>query len=343
MGCFCFGGHHQRADSSMNQPVIHMQPIAVPAIPVDELKDITDNFSSEVLIGEGSYDKLFYGVLKSGKEAAIKKLYPTKHSDQEFLSQVSMVSRVQHENVVALMGYCVDGPLRVLAYEYAPKGSLHDVLHGQNGVTGALQGPVLTWQQRVKIAVGVARGLEYLHKKVNPQVIHREIRSSNILLFDDDVAKIGEFYLYYQYQSPDMAARVHLSCLDRLLLRLLPFHCPEFTKTGILTTKSDVYTFGVVLLELLTGRKPFDNTLPRGQERLVTWATPKLSEDKVKQCVDARLLGEYPLKAVAKLAAVAALCVQYDPDLRPDMSIVVKTLQPLLNPPCSSPQTPVST
>ncbi|XP_018449624.1 receptor-like cytoplasmic kinase 1 [Raphanus sativus] len=107
--------------------------------------------------------------------------------------------------------------------------------------------------------------------------------------------------------------------------------------TGTLSTKSDVYSFGVVLLELLTGRKPVDHTLPRGQQSLVTWATPKLSEDKVKLCVDARLLGEYPSKAVAKLAAVAALCVQYEANFRPNMSIVVKALQPLLNHPRSTP------
>ncbi|WZY73425.1 hypothetical protein YC2023_012278 [Brassica napus] len=110
--------------------------------------------------------------------------------------------------------------------------------------------------------------------------------------------------------------------------------------TGTLSTKSDdIYSFGVVLVELLTGRKPVDNTLPRGQQCLVTWATPKLSEDKVKQCVDARLNGEFP-KLVAKLAAVAVLCVQYEADFRPNMSIVVKALQPLLNPPLSAPQTP---
>jgi len=100
--------------------------------------------------------------------------------------------------------------------------------------------------------------------------------------------------------------------------------------TGQLTQKSDVYSFGVVLLELLTGRKPVDHTMPRGQQSLVTWATPRLSEDKVKQCVDPRLKGEYPPKGVAKLAAVAALCVQYESEFRPNMSIVVKALQPLL-------------
>ncbi|KAF8083191.1 hypothetical protein N665_0789s0010 [Sinapis alba] len=325
------GSHYLRSDPPMNQPVVQMEPIPVPAIPADELSDVTDNYGSKALIGEGSYGRVFHGVLKSGTASAIKKLDSSKQPDQEFLSQISMVSRLRHENVIALVGYCVDGPLRVLAYEYAPNGSLHNVLHGRKGVKGALRGPVMTWQQRVKIAVGAARGLEYLHEKVNPQVIHRDIKSSNVLLFDDDVAKIGDFDL--SNQAPDMAARLH----STRVLGTFGYHAPEYAMTGTLSTKSDVYSFGVVLLELLTGRKPVDHTLPRGQQSLVTWATPKLSEDKVKLCVDARLLGEYPSKAVAKLAAVAALCVQYEANFRPNMSIVVKALQPLLNPPRSTP------
>ncbi|CAN6996997.1 unnamed protein product [Brassica oleracea var. botrytis] len=329
-----YDGHHQRVEPFKNPPAIQMQPISVPAIPADELKDITDNYSSKSLIGEGSYGRVFYGVLKNGKAAAIKKLDSSKQPDQEFLSQVSTVSRLRQDNVVALLGYCVDGPLRVLAYEYAPKGSLHDILHGKKGVKGAQPGPVLSWHQRVKIAVCAAKGLEYLHEKANPHVVHRDIKSSSVLMFEDDVAKIADFDL--SNQAPDMAARLH----STRVLGTFGYHAPEYAMTGTLSTKSDVYSFGVVLLELLTGRKPVDHTLPRGQQSLVTWATPKLSENNVNQCVDARLNGEYPLKAAAKMAAVAALCVQYEAEFRPNMSIVVKALQPLLNPPRSAPQTP---
>ncbi|XP_073313239.1 pto-interacting protein 1 [Primulina huaijiensis] len=304
---------------------INVQPISIPAISVDELKDVTDNFGTNSLIGEGSYGRVFYGILKSQRAAAIKKLDSSKQPDQEFLAQVSTVSRIKHENVVELLGYCVDGGLRVLAYEYAPNGSLHDILHGRKGVKGAQPGPVLSWAQRVKIAVGAAKGLEYLHEKAQPHIVHRDIKSSNVLLFDDDVAKIADFDL--SNQGPDMAARLH----STRVLGTFGYHAPEYAMTGQLSSKSDVYSFGVVLLELLTGRKPVDHTLPRTQQSLVTWATPKLSEDKVKQCVDARLNSEYPPKAVAKLAAVAALCVQYEADFRPNMSIVVKALQPLLN------------
>ncbi|XP_031098664.1 pto-interacting protein 1 [Ipomoea triloba] len=321
------GALGQRAAESAQketQPV-NIQPITVPDLPVEELKDVTDNFGTKALIGEGSYGRVYYGILRNGRAAAIKKLDSSKQPDREFLAQVSMVSRLKHENVVELLGYCVDGGLRILAYEYAPNGSLHDILHGRKGVKGAQPGPVLSWAQRVKIAVGAAKGLEYLHEKTQPHIIHRDIKSSNVLLFDDDVAKIADFDL--SNQAPDMAARLH----STRVLGTFGYHAPEYAMTGQLNSKSDVYSFGVVLLELLTGRKPVDHTLPRGQQSLVTWATPRLSEDKVKQCVDARLNSEYPPKAVAKMAAVAALCVQYEADFRPNMSIVVKALQPLLN------------
>ncbi|CAL9110515.1 unnamed protein product, partial [Musa textilis] len=319
------GGANRATNHPFNSaPPVIVQPIAVPSIPVDELNEITKSFSNEVLVGEGSFAGVYHGTLTNGQESAIKKLDRSSQPDQEFLAQVSMVSRLQHENVVRLLGYCVDGSLRVLAYEYAARGSLHDILHGRKGVKGAKAGPVLTWAQRVKIAVGAAMGLEYLHEKAQPRIIHCDIKSSTILLFDDEVAKIGDFDL--SNQAPDMAARLH----STRVLGTFGYHAPEFAMTGQLTSKSDVYSFGVVLLELLTGRKPVDPSLPRGQQSLVTWATQRLTEDKVDQIVDEKLGGEYPQKIVAKVAAVAALCVQYEAELRPNMSIVVKALHPLL-------------
>ncbi|KAL1553051.1 cleavage polyadenylation factor subunit pti1 [Salvia divinorum] len=318
-------GNYHTTEATSKDQAVKIQPIAVPSIPVDELKEVTSNFSTDSLIGEGSYGRVYYGVLTNGRAAAIKKLDASKQPDDEFLAQVSMVSRLKHENFVELLGYSVDGNQRVLAYEFASNGSLHDILHGRKGVKGAQPGPLLSWAQRVKIAVGSAKGLEYLHEKADPHIVHRDIKSSNVLIFDDDVAKIADFDL--SNQAPDMAARLH----STRVLGTFGYHAPEYAMTGQLNSKSDVYSFGVVLLELLTGRKPVDHTLPRGQQSLVTWATPKLSEDKVRQCIDERLQGDYPPKAVAKMAAVAALCVQYEADFRPNMSIVVKALQPLLN------------
>ncbi|CAI8601663.1 unnamed protein product [Vicia faba] len=311
-------------------------PIEVPALSLDELKEKTDNFGSKALIGEGSYGRVYFARLNDGDAVAVKKLDVSTEpeSNNEFLTQVSMVSRLKNDNFVELHGYCVEGNLRVLAYEFATMGSLHDILHGRKGVQGAQPGPILNWMQRVRIAVDAARGLEYLHEKVQPSIIHRDIRSSNVLIFEDFKAKIADFNL--SNQAPDMAARLH----STRVLGTFGYHAPEYAMTGQLTQKSDVYSFGVVLLELLTGRKPVDHTMPRGQQSLVTWATPRLSEDKVKQCVDPKLKGEYPPKGVAKLAAVAALCVQYEAEFRPNMSIVVKALQPLLKaPPAPAPET----
>ncbi|KAJ8621395.1 hypothetical protein MRB53_029924 [Persea americana] len=259
-------------------------PIEIPAIPLDELNKLTGNFGSKALVGEGSYGRVFQATLKTGEAAAIKKLDSSQEPDSDFAAQLSTVSRLKNDNFVELLGYCLEANNRILVYQFASMGSLHDVLHGRKGVQGAEPGPVLSWSQRVKVAHGAAK---------------------------------------------DTAARLH----STRVLGTFGYHAPEYAMTGQITQKSDVYSFGVVLLELLTGRKPVDHTMPKGQQSLVTWATPRLSEDKVKQCVDPKLNSDYPPKAIAKMAAVAALCVQYEADFRPNMTIVVKALQPLLNSP----------
>ncbi|KAH6767890.1 Protein kinase superfamily protein [Perilla frutescens var. hirtella] len=301
-----------------NGPPQKVLPIEIPALSLGELNRLTADFGAKALIGEGSYGRVYYAKLSDGREAAIKKLDTTSaEPDADFSGQLSLVSRLKNDYFVGLIGYCLEANNRILAYEYATMGSLHDVLHEP--------GPVLTWLQRVKIAFGAAKGLEFLHEKCQPSIVHRDVRSSNVLLFDDFVAKIADFSL--TNQSSDTAARLH----STRVLGTFGYHAPEYAMTGQITQKSDVYSFGVVLLELLTGRKPVDHTMPKGQQSLVTWATPRLSEDKVKQCVDPKLNDDYPPKAIAKMAAVAALCVQYEADFRPNMTIVVKALQPLLN------------
>ncbi|KAL6865351.1 hypothetical protein ACP4OV_016502 [Aristida adscensionis] len=308
----------------------------LPALPttLDELKNGTCNFSGEVLIRKSSYAALFLGVLRDGRKSAVKKLSP----NDEILVQVPTTpGMLMHDNVVQLLGYFVEGETHVLVYEYAPRGSLHDILHGRKGVKGAQPGPPLSWLQRVKIAISAAKGLEFLHDMADPPVIHTNINSSNILLFDDDVAKIGDLGI-----SKKLHRRPCLR-VDELELARPPsfehvsanwhYDAPECKSKGQYSRESDVYSFGVVLLELLTGCKAFDysRSSPRGREPwLVKWAKPRLTGDWVKQCIDPRL-GAYPLKAAAKMAAVAALCVQDDPDWRPSMSILVQALSPLLN------------
>ncbi|XP_071683701.1 uncharacterized protein [Lolium perenne] len=260
-------------------------PSTVPTISMDELQEITGNFSNDALIGQGSSSKVFFGVLKDGHMSAIKKFNPTKNN----ILEIPVVSRFKHRNVVQLLGYCVEGDNRVLAYEHTSRGSLHDILHGKRNVIGAEPGMVLSWAERVNIALSAATGLEFLHKKARPCIVHGHIKSSNILLFGSDVAKIGGIGVSH---AP--------SYIDNTFCRICSgYESPEYLLKGQFSTKDDVYSFGVVLLELLTGRKVFDATLPRDQQRIVTWATPRLSKD-MQQCVDRRLGGKYPPGDVTK-------------------------------------------
>ncbi|XP_042011678.1 putative receptor-like protein kinase At5g39000 isoform X1 [Salvia splendens] len=288
----------------------------VPAtIPLDELAEITDDFDVKCVIGEGSSGKVYHGVLKSGLAAAIKKLNSSNQGQEVLLAQVSTV---KHKNVVELLGYCVDGGLRALAYEFAPNGSLHDILHGRKGIRGSGPGQALSWPQRVKFSVGAAKGLEFIHLKGQ---IHGDIKSSSILIFDDyGVAKVSDFDLSNQGPGTRPSSS--------------GYHAPELITSGQQSWRGDVYSFGVVLLELLTGRKPVGNTHRAGEQDLVTWivnqALKNLTDDKVKDYVDVRMKGDYPFKAVAKMASLAISCVQYEARYRPNMSVVVKALQPLL-------------
>ncbi|KAL1541957.1 non-specific serine/threonine protein kinase [Salvia divinorum] len=309
------GSYEDRATETMQNYKQSMDMLHnnVPAtIPLDELAEITDDFDVKCVIGEGSSGKVYHGVLKSGLAAAIKKLNFSNQGDEVLLAKVSTV---KHKNVVDLLGYCVDGGLRALVYEFAPNGSLHDILHGRKGIRGSGPGQALSWHQRVKFSVGAAKGLEYIHLKGQ---IHGDIKSSSILIFDDyGVAKVSDFDL--SNQAP--GTRLDSS----------GYHAPELITSGEQSWRGDVYSFGVVLLELLTGRKPVGNTQTGGEQDLVAWAMKNLIEDKVKDYVDVRMKGDYPFKAVAKMASLAISCVQYEAGFRPNMSIVVKALQPLLN------------
>ncbi|TMW92476.1 hypothetical protein EJD97_012999 [Solanum chilense] len=316
--------HHSpnQGGESNEAPPQEAVPIEVrPDMSLDEIYILTDNFAEKGLIAEGSYGRVYGATLSNGQKLAIKKLDTdsSAESDTVFADQVQMVSGLKHEHFVTLLGYCLEANNRILVYESATMGTLHDVLHGKEGVENAESGLVLTWNQRVKIACAVASGLEYLHKHDEP-IIHRDIRSSNVLVFNDFTAKVADFDL--TNQSSEDSTRVQES---------YGYHGPEYALGEKITDRSDVYSFAVVLLELLTGRKAVDYTMPEGEQSLVTWATTLLSDDKVQECVDPKLNNEYPPKAVAKVAALVGLCIQEEPLFRPNMSIMVKALQPLLN------------
>ncbi|KAM7485602.1 hypothetical protein LguiA_001611 [Lonicera macranthoides] len=192
-----------------DQQAVNIEPLAVPSVQLDELKEITDNFNAEFFICEGIYGSLYRGIMKSGQESFIKRLDSNKLPDQEFLAQVSVASKLKHENVVELLHYCADGGLRVLAYAYTPIGSLHDIIHGAQPA-----GRFLTWSQRVKIVAGAAKGIQYLHEGYsNDGIVHCNITSRNVLLFDDYVPKVAYFIL----STPDHLMEALLDSFPSLL------------------------------------------------------------------------------------------------------------------------------
>ncbi|GBG84207.1 hypothetical protein CBR_g38179 [Chara braunii] len=211
---------------------------------------------------------------------------------------------------------------RLLAYQYMPNGSLQDHLHGG--------GVPLDWSTRMRIALGSARGLRYLHDIADPPIIHRDFKSSNILLDHDFVAKVADFGLATLARRPEQEDET--GCMSTKILGTFGYVAPEYVMTGCVSEKSDVYSFGVVLLELVTGRKPVDMSQPQGQQSLIAWAGPHLNNrEKLLKMVDPVLQGMFPPQALYHVAAIAAMCIQAEPDYRPIMDEVVDSILPLLN------------
>ncbi|XP_071739569.1 PTI1-like tyrosine-protein kinase 2, partial [Rutidosis leptorrhynchoides] len=299
-------------------------------VPTDVPALSPGDFRLETLIGEGLNGKVYHEKLNTGENVALKMLdvFTEAESSNEFLTKVSRVATLQHDNLVKLRGYCDEENNPFLAYEYATKGSLHDMLHGRKGVNGAQPGPVLDWIQRVKIALDAAKGLEYLHQNVKPHIVHGDIRSNNVLLFEGLSAKIADFD--FSIRAPDLT--VHFNSTGALGTSC--YHAPEYAMTKLLTPKTDVYSFGLLLLEILTGRKcdQDDDTMPQGQQSLLTRVRRMLRKGIVEQCVDPSL-EEYSLKGVAQMAQLAAACVMDTPEVRPSMGIVVMRLENILTAP----------
>ncbi|KAK6120502.1 hypothetical protein DH2020_045760 [Rehmannia glutinosa] len=292
---------------------------SIAAIEYQLLVAATSNFDEANILGEGGLGRVYKAHFSDHFHAAVKKIYAGgQEAEREFQNEVESLSKIQHQNVVSLLGYCIHGEARFLVYELMENGSLEFHLHGPSHRS------TLTWHLRMKIALDVARGLEYLHERCNPPVIHRDLKSSNILLDSNFNAKLSDFGLAITGGNSNKT--------DIKLSGTLGYVAPEYLLDGKLTDKSDVYAFGVVLLELLMGRRPVERVAVAQCQSIVTWqAMPQLTDrSKLPNIIDPAIRNTMDLKHLYQVAAIAVLCVQPEPSYRPLITDVLHSFIPLV-------------
>lgn len=290
----------------------------------EEMKLATKHFRPDLVLGEGGFGSVYKGVIDENVRAgykttrvAIKELDPEgMQGDREWLAEVNYLGQLEHPNLVKLIGYCCEGDHRLLVYEYMASGSLEKQLFSRVSSN-------LTWSRRMKIALDAAKGLAFLHS-AEQCIIYRDFKTSNILLDADFNAKLSDFGLAKEGPLGD---QTHVSTR---VMGTYGYAAPEYVMTGHLTARSDVYGFGVVLLEMLIGRRAMDKNRPSREHNLVEWARPLLvHQKKLIRILDPRMEGQYSNKIVTKVANIAYQCLSQNPKGRPDMSQVVEILEAL--------------
>ncbi|XP_076935653.1 putative serine/threonine-protein kinase PBL7 [Bidens hawaiensis] len=288
-----------------------------------EIERATRNFNESLVIGRGGFGKVYRATIACGKtflDVAIKRLESTSSQGAvEFWAEVEMLSKLRHSHLVSLIGYCNERQEMILVYECLPNGTLSDHLHKRR--------MPLTWVRRLKICIGAARGLDYLHSDtgIKPRVIHRDVKSSNILLASNWEAKISDFGL--SKISPANQSLTHVSTLVRGTFGYLD---PDYFHTGRLTRKSDVYAFGVVLYEALCGKQAVDRSIDEEHWGLATWAQDSIKEGRLKHIVDSKLEGRISPKCLKEFALLACQCLHSHPKHRPTMAEVATGLESIL-------------
>ncbi|CAN8259539.1 unnamed protein product [Cochlearia groenlandica] len=311
--------------SFKNTPTFHLipptaspedSPRGVRVFALMDLENSASGFSPNRLIGEGTIGRVYKAKYQDGKKFAVKEIDSSllgKENSEQFSDIVSNISSIHHPNIAELVGYCSGQGRNMLVYEYFTSGSLNRFLHQSDDFSNPL-----TWNTRIRIALGTAQAIEYLHEVCSPPLVHKNIKSSNILLDSELNPHLSDYGL----------ANFH----DRTSQNLgVGYNAPECTDPLAYTLKSDVYSFGVVMLELLTGRMPYDSDRPKQEQSLVRWAKPQLKDmNTLEEMVDPALCGLYPPESVSTFADIVSICAMTEPGLRPPVTNVVEALKRLV-------------
>ncbi|KAL7582244.1 hypothetical protein Lser_V15G44253 [Lactuca serriola] len=291
------------------------------------LKTATRNFRPDSVLGEGGFGSVFKGWIDensltaakpgTGTVIAVKRLnHEGIQGHQEWLAEINYLGQLNHQNLVKLIGHCLEDDHRMLVYEFMPRGSLENHLFRRSSYFQPL-----SWNLRIKVALGAAKGLAYLHSP-EAKVIYRDFKSSNILIDSNYNAKLSDFGLA---KDGPIDGKSHVSTR---VMGTQGYAAPEYMATGHLTARSDIYSFGVVLLELLTGRRCIDKNRPPGEQILVVFAKPFLtSKRKILHIMDPRIEGQYASSVATRAAMLAMKCLMKEPKHRPTADELVKALE----------------
>ncbi|KAK9067170.1 hypothetical protein SSX86_014495 [Deinandra increscens subsp. villosa] len=290
-----------------------------------EVNAATCNFDKGLVIGMGGFAKVYKGVIDDGaKTVAIKRMSSrSQEGALEFWMEIQMIWRLRHNHLVSLIGYCDDGNEMILVYEYMPQGTLAEHLF-RLGLEDNGSFTPLSWEQRLKICIGAARGLDYLHTGTHHGVIHRDVKTSNILLDEDFVGKISDFGLAKTEKTNQILAKSYVSTNIKGTVGYLD---PDYFMSRKLSRKSDVYAFGVVLFEVLCGRPAVDPGLEEDQRSLAIWARQKIREGKLDHIIDPCLRGEISSHCLKVFVELAEKCLENQPKRRPSMANIISGLE----------------
>ncbi|KAI3466183.1 hypothetical protein Pfo_022846 [Paulownia fortunei] len=304
----------ENEEDSLND-VAQREDLGLPLLDLATVVHATENFSVNKKLGEGGFGPVYKGLLVDGQSIAVKRL--SKSSGQglnEFKNEVKLIAKLQHRNLVKLLGCCIEGDEKILIYEYMPNGSLDSFIFDQT------RGSPLDWSKRFKIICGIARGLLYLHQDSRLRIIHRDLKASNVLLDDELNPKISDFGMARTFGGDQSQENT------RRIVGTYGYMAPEYAFYGLFSVKSDVFSFGILLLEVVSGKKTRGFDQPQNHHNLIGYVWQLWTEGRPLELIDS-LLDDPLIQAEAmRCIHVGLLCVQQNPDDRPSMSTVVLML-----------------